>query len=155
MASDIFISETNNICISKRLQCQSPIFHIFFEKMNRTKIVNWLQIRIFFDTMFCDMVSNLVCCNIQHSSEWETMVNYLEEMVNKNIQRHSPSVQGDFAPETESVQSEITDSSFFKSKLQLYSNTKPEIITNTIFAVFNNSIVWFLFLFNQSKLHCN
>jgi len=97
MASDIFISETNNICISKRLQCQSPIFHIFFEKMNRTKIVNWLQIRIFFDTMFCDMVSNLVCCNIQHSSEWETMVNYLEEMVNKNIQRHSPSVQGDFA----------------------------------------------------------
>ena len=134
MASDIFISETNNICISTRLQCQSPIFHIFFEKMNRTKIVNWLQIRIFFDTMFCDMVSNLVCCNIQHSSEWETMVN-------KNIQRHSPSVQGDFAPETESVQSEITDSSFFKSKLQLYSNTKPEIITNTIFAVFNNSIV--------------
>jgi len=116
-------------------------FHIFFEKMNRMKILNWLQIRIFFDTMFCDMDSNLVCCNIQHSSEWEMMVNYLEEMVNKNIQRHSPFVQGDFAPETESMRSAITDSSFFKSKLQLYSNTKPEIITNTIFAVFNNSIV--------------
>jgi len=72
-------------------------FHIFFEKMNRMKILNWLQIRIFFDTMFCDMDSNLVCCNIQHSSEWEMMVNYLEEMVNKNIQRHSPFVQGDFA----------------------------------------------------------
>jgi hypothetical protein len=76
--------------------------------------------------MFCDIDSNLVCCNIQHLSEWDMMVNYLAEMVNKNIQRHSPFVQGDFAPEMESVQSAITDSLFSKSKVQLFGNTKPE-----------------------------
>lgn len=110
--------------------------------------------------MFCDMDSNLVCCNSQRSSEWEMMVNYLKEMLMKPYPkalticpRRFWTWNGKLTISNYRVLQK--QNTFWQYNVQNQKIKSIVSILTLFFGFINNSMLYFIFLCNWSKLHCD